>query len=44
MLMLLNERAKGVNKQVTLLHPFSHVRDIFEVVNFHRIFNIRVLE
>jgi len=41
MLMLLNERAKSVNKPVTLLNTSGVVSQVLEVANFSRIFNIR---
>lgn len=41
MLMLLNERAKGVNKTVSLLNTSGVVSQVLEVANFSKIFNIR---
>ena len=41
MLMLLNERAKGVSKSVSLLNTSGVVSQVLEVANFSRIFNIR---
>lgn len=41
MLMLLNERAKGVGKSVSLLNTSGVVSQVLEVANFSRIFNIR---
>lgn len=41
MLMLLNERAKGANKTVSLLNTSGVVSQVLEVANFSRIFNIR---
>ncbi len=40
MLMLLNERAKSVNKTVTLLNPSGVVSQVLDVANFSRLFNI----
>jgi anti-anti-sigma regulatory factor len=39
--MLLNERAKGVGKSVSLLNTSGVVSQVLEVANFSRIFNIR---
>lgn len=39
--MLLNERAKGANKSVSLLNTSGVVSQVLEVANFSRIFNIR---
>jgi len=44
MLMLLNERAKGANKAVSLLNTSGVVSQVLEVANFSRIFNIRNAE
>lgn len=41
MLMLLNERAKSVNKPVALLNTTGVVSQVLEVANFSKIFNIR---
>lgn len=41
MLMLLNERAKAVNKPVALLNTSGVVSQVLEVANFSKIFNIR---
>ena len=41
MLMLLNERAKAVNKSVTLLNTSGVVSQVLEVANFSKIFNIK---
>lgn len=41
MLMLLNERAKGANKTVSLLNTSGVVSQVLEVANFSKIFNIR---
>ncbi len=41
MLMLLNERAKAVNKPVTLLNTSGVVSQVLGVANFSKIFNIR---
>lgn len=41
MLMLLNERAKAVNKPVSLLNTSGVVSQVLEVANFSRIFNIK---
>jgi len=41
MLMLLHERAKAVNKSVTLLNSSSTVANVLEVANFGKIFNIK---
>jgi hypothetical protein len=41
MLMLLNERAKGVSKTVALLNTSGVVSQVLEVANFSKIFNIR---
>lgn len=40
MLMLLNERAKSVNKTVVLVNPSGVVSQVLEVANFNRLFNI----
>lgn len=40
MLMLLNERAKSVNKSITLINPSGVVSQVLEVANFNRLFNI----
>lgn len=40
MLMLLNERAKSVNKMVVLVNPSGVVSQVLEVANFNRLFNI----
>ncbi len=41
MLMLLNERAKALNKTITLLNSSGVVAQVLEVANFSRIFNIK---
>jgi len=41
MLMLLHERAKAVNKKITLLNSSSAVANVLDVANFGRIFNIK---
>ncbi len=41
MLMLLNERAKAVNKSITLLNTFGVVSQVLAVANFSKIFNIK---
>ncbi len=41
MLMLLNERAKGSDKSVTLLNSSGVVSQVLEVANFSRIFTIK---
>lgn len=41
MLMLLNERAKGGKKSVTLLNSSAVVTQVLEVANFGRIFEIK---
>lgn len=41
MLMLLNERARAVNKPVTLLNTSGVVSEVLGVANFSKIFNIR---
>lgn len=41
MLMLLNERAKGANKSVSLLNTSGVVSQVLEVANFSKIFVIR---
>lgn len=41
MLMLLNERAKAVNKSIALVNPSDIVNQVLEVANFHRLFTIR---
>lgn len=41
MLMLLHERAKAVNKSVTLLNSSNAVAQVLEVANFGKIFNIK---
>jgi anti-anti-sigma factor len=40
MLMLLNERAKSVNKTISLVNPSGVVDQVLEVANFNRLFNI----
>jgi anti-anti-sigma factor len=40
MLMLLNERAKLVNKTISLVNPSGVVNQVLEVANFNRLFNI----
>ena len=40
MLMLLNERAKSVNKSITLVNPSGVVSQVLEVANFNRLFTI----
>jgi anti-anti-sigma regulatory factor len=40
MLMLLNERAKSVNKTISLANPSGVVDQVLEVANFNRLFNI----
>jgi HptB-dependent secretion and biofilm anti anti-sigma factor len=40
MLMLLNERAKSVNKTIALVNPSGVVDQVLEVANFNRLFNI----
>lgn len=41
MLMLLNERAKSLNKTITLLNAFGVVAQVLDVANFGKIFNIK---
>ena len=41
MLMLLNERAKVVNKPVALLNTSGVVSQVLGVANFSKIFNIK---
>jgi len=41
MLMLLNERARSVNKMVTLLNTSGVASQVLGVANFSKIFNIR---
>lgn len=41
MLMLLNERAKAVNKSIALVSPSDPVKQVLEVANFNRLFTIR---
>jgi anti-anti-sigma factor len=41
MLMLLNERARAVNKSITLLNASRVVAQVLEVANFSKIFNIK---
>lgn len=41
MLMLLNERAKSVNRSVVLRNPSSVVSQVLEVANFNRLFTIK---
>lgn len=41
MLMLLNERAKAVNKSVVLTNPSGVVEQVLAVANFGRLFTIR---
>ena len=41
MLMLLNERAKAVNKSIALVNPSEVVTQVLEVANFNRLFTIR---
>jgi anti-anti-sigma factor len=41
MLMLLNERAKAVNKSIALVSPSDAVKQVLEVANFDRLFTIR---
>jgi len=41
MLMLLNERAKTVNKPIALLNTSGVVSKVLEVANFSKIFNIK---
>lgn len=41
MLMLLNERAKAVNKSVVILNPSAAVSQVLEVANFGKIFNVK---
>lgn len=41
MLMLLNERAKAVNKSIALVNPSDVVNQVLEVANFNRLFTIR---
>lgn len=41
MLMLLNERAKAVNKSISLLNATGVVSQVLEVANFGKIFNIK---
>ena len=41
MLMLMNERAKAVNKSITLLNASGVVSQVLEVANFGKIFNIK---
>jgi anti-anti-sigma regulatory factor len=40
MLMLLNERAKPVNKTISLVNPSGAVNQVLEVANFNRLFSI----
>lgn len=40
MLLLLNERAKSVNKSVSLSRPSGVVAQVLEVANFGKLFNI----
>lgn len=40
MLMLLNERAKTVNKAIVLLNPSGVVSQVLDVANFNRLFTI----
>jgi HptB-dependent secretion and biofilm anti anti-sigma factor len=40
MLMLLNERAKAVNKTISLVNPSGMVNQVLEVANFNRLFSI----
>ena len=40
MLMLLNERAKSVNKTISLVNPSGVVSQVLEVANFNRLFSI----
>ena len=40
MLMLLNERAKPVNKSILLSNPSGVVSQVLEVANFNRLFTI----
>jgi anti-anti-sigma factor len=40
MLMLLNERAKLVNKSISLFNPSGIVSQVLEVANFNRLFTI----
>jgi HptB-dependent secretion and biofilm anti anti-sigma factor len=40
MLMLLNERAKTVNKSIALVNPSGVVSQVLDVANFNRLFNI----
>jgi HptB-dependent secretion and biofilm anti anti-sigma factor len=40
MLMLLNERAKPINKTISLVNPSGMVSQVLEVANFNRLFNI----
>ena len=41
MLMLLNERARTVNKPITLLNTSGVVSQVLAVANFSKIFNIK---
>jgi HptB-dependent secretion and biofilm anti anti-sigma factor len=41
MLMLLNERARAVNKPITLLNTSGVVSQVLAVANFSKIFNIK---
>ena len=41
MLMLLNERAKAVNKPISLLNTSGVVSQVLEVANFSKIFSIK---
>lgn len=41
MLMLLSERAKAVNRSVTLVNPSGVVAQVLEVANFNRLFAIK---
>lgn len=41
MLILLNERAKAVNKMIALLNTSGMVSQMLEVANFNRMFNIK---
>ena len=40
MLLLLNERAKAVNKSISLLNASGMVAQVLEVANFGKLFNI----
>jgi len=41
MLLLMQERATAANKQVVLLEPKGSAKQVLEVANFHKLFNIK---